>query len=103
MNNIFRDIPKELPEELIEILTEKNGIKIERIISRNHSSPKDYWYNQENDEFVLLLEGSAKVKYYNSDTFNLQKGDYLIIPAHQKHRVEETSEDQNTIWLTVHF
>lgn len=103
MNNIFKNIPKELPEELIEILAEKNNIKIERIISRNHSTPADFWYDQDTDEFVLLLEGEATLQYDNDKTEKLQKGDYCIIPAHKKHRVKDTDKNQNTIWLAVHF
>lgn len=103
MKNIFKEIPQHLPEELIEVLSKKDSIKIERIISRGHSSPKNFWYNQEMDEFVILLSGSAIISFDTGESFNIKKGDYLIIPAHQKHRVEKTDSKIDSIWLAVHF
>lgn len=103
MKNIFQNIPKDLPEELIEIISENKNVKIERIISRGHSSPKDFWYNQDTNEFVILLSGSAVITYKNKKSISMKKGDYLLIPAHQMHRVEETSKYENSIWLAIHY
>ncbi len=103
MKNIFENISSFLSEELIETLIEKNNIKIERIVSRGHASPKEFWYDQAQDEFIILLSGTATIVYENKQIFKMKKGDYLIIPAHQKHRVEDTNKDRDTYWLAIHF
>lgn len=102
--NIFAEIPKHLTEELIETLEKGEQCRIERIVSRGHTSPEGFWYDQEQDEFVILLQGEARLCFENRPApVNLQKGDYLIIKAHHRHRVEWTSEDQETVWLAVHY
>jgi cupin 2 domain-containing protein len=104
IKNIFDNIPEKLPDELIEILSESEKIRVERIVSRGHSSSPDQWYDQERDEFVLLLSGEATLKFRKDDrTVHMETGDYLVIPAHEEHRVEMTSPDEETIWLAVHY
>ncbi|MDF1815198.1 MAG: hypothetical protein P1V20_23560 [Verrucomicrobiales bacterium] len=102
--NLYRQIPENLPEELVEILAEGNGqIKIERIVSRNHSTPDDTWYDQESCEWVVLLTGWAILRFEEPDrTVKMVPGDWLKISAHVKHRVEETSSG-DTVWLAVHW
>ena len=106
MENIFKNIPENLPEELIEKIsgdTEKD-IKIERIVSRGQASPPGFWYDQDKNEFVIVLEGKARLRFKEDDTvLELLKGDYIDIPAHTLHRVEWTSEEEDTVWLTVHY
>jgi cupin 2 domain-containing protein len=90
-------------EDLQEIVT-RPGVKIERIVSRGHRSPKGYWYDQAFDEWVLLLKGSAALEMEGESTLvRLQPGDHLMIAAHTRHRVVWTDEGQDTIWLTVHI
>ena len=102
--NLFSDIPVELEDEFIEPILKKPEVNINRIVSRGHSSPQDFWYNQNKDEFVLLLQGEAKLEFKNEkDTIYMNKGDYIIIPAHKEHRVEWTSPDEDTIWLAVYY
>lgn len=102
VNNIFKNIPRDLPEELIENITSSKNIKIERIISKGRSTNKDFWYNQDKDEFVLLLQGEAEL-LFESGLVKMNKGDYLIIPKHKKHQVKSTSNKEETIWLTVFY
>jgi len=93
-----------LPDEVIEILTESQGVRIERIVSRGHSSPPGYWYDQKNNEFVLLIKGKAGLKVDGRrETIVMRAGDYLNIPAHLKHRVEWTDTDRDTVWLAIHY
>ncbi len=104
INNIFKNIPAALPEELIDIISSKNNVKIERIVSRGHSSPDAFWYDQQQDEYVILLKGKAGLLFYDrADVVVLGPGDYINIPAHVKHRVEWTSRDEETVWLAVHY
>ena len=103
VNNFFENIPDEIPEEILEKIIGKKNLKVERIISDGHSSPPNYWYDQNNNEFVLLLKGSAELSFENGENVFLKPGDYLIIPPHKKHRVENTDKSGKTIWLTIHF
>lgn len=103
LKNIYDNLPLNLDEEFFEKLIETENFTLERIVSAGHSSPKDFWYDQDRNEFVIVISGSATIKYFDGEIFNLNPGDYLIIPAHQKHRVEKTSETEKTIWLAIHF
>jgi len=104
MYNIFTNIPDQIPEELFQTLAEASGVKIERIISHGQASPEGFWYDQGQDEWVLLLQGSATLRFQDSkQLLTLEPGDYITIPAHQKHRVESTDPDTPTIWLAIHY
>ena len=102
-SNIFSNIPNKVPEEIFEILASGSNVKIERIISDGHKSDKDFWYNQEQNEFVIVLQGYAEIEFENDETIPLTKGNYLNIPAHKKHRVNYTSLNEKTIWLAVYY
>ncbi len=103
LRNIFSLIPAELSEELCETLVLANEIKIERIVSRGHTTPKSEWYDQDWDEWVLLLQGHATISYQDGNKAVLQKGDFILFPAHKKHRVDFTSSQPDAIWLAIHF
>lgn len=104
LNNILKNIPKNLPDELIEILAEGKNFKLERIVSKGHTSPKDFWFDQDENEFVLLLKGKAQVLFEaDSKPVTLSEGDYITIPAHKKHRVEWTDPKIETIWLALFY
>ena len=102
--NIYSDIPNDLPDELIEVISEGKGVRIERIVSRGHRSPEGFWYDQEENEFVLLVSGEAKLLFEEeNELVRLEEGDYLVIPTHKRHRVTWTAPDRETVWLAVHF
>ncbi|MDJ0637146.1 MAG: cupin domain-containing protein [Xenococcaceae cyanobacterium MO_188.B29] len=102
MTNIF-DLPSSLPnKELFESLVSADNILIERIISTGQVTPPGDWYDQDKDEWVILLQGEAILAYADGSQTKLIVGDYLFIPAHQKHRVEYTSSQPPCIWLAVH-
>ncbi|PLY11849.1 cupin domain-containing protein [Sulfurimonas sp. CVO] len=101
--NIFKNIPKPSENEFFEELISKNGIKIERIISHGHKSSQFEWYNQTNDEWVILLQGEAVISFEDEASVKLFAGDFINIPAHKKHRVSWTKPDEDTIWLAVHY
>ena len=102
MSNIF-SILSELPnEELCEPIVVTNKIVIERIVSTGQITTPGEWYDQQQDEWVILLQGEAELSYDNGDRLKLVAGDYLLIPAHQKHRVDYTSSDPICIWLAIH-
>lgn len=101
--NIFESIPKDLSNEVFEEIVSNENVKIERIISYGHSSPKEGWYDQEQNEWVIVLEGEAVLSFADKDAVTLKKGDYINIPAHQKHKVSSTKQDCKTIWLCVFY
>jgi cupin 2 domain-containing protein len=102
-NNIFTNIPAHLKEEAFTMLLDSKSVKIERIVSKGHTSPKSGWYDQDNNEWVMVLQGEAKILIENQGEQCLVAGSYLNIPAHQRHKVTWTKEDTETIWLAVHY
>ena len=103
-NNIYTSIPEKLDQEYFESIVKKDNIIIERIISKGHITPKGEWYDQDKDEWVMLLQGQALILFdYPKKEVMLFEGDYLLIPAHSRHRVEWTLPDVNTLWLAIHF
>ena len=104
MNNLFSSIPTDLPDELIEPLLESTAVRIERIVSRGHASPAGFWYDQDENEWVVVLKGAAKLTFEGDDEpLEMGPGDYVNIPAHQRHRVEWTTPDEPTVWLAVFY
>jgi cupin 2 domain-containing protein len=101
-SNLFADIPAHLPAELVETLLASRHFKIERIVSQGHASPEGFWYDQNQDEWVLLLQGSARLRFEDS-AIDLKPGDWINIAAHRRHRVETTDAKQMTIWLAIHY
>lgn len=102
MHNLF-DLPNPLPsQEQFDALIPNQGVKIERIISVGHTTPVGEWYDQDQDEWVALLQGQATLEYEKGPPHTLQAGDHIFIPAHKKHRVTYTSTDPPCIWLAVH-
>jgi len=100
MQNIFQDIPDSLGEEFFEILASAGDTRIKRIVSRGHSTD---WYDQDQNEFVLVLQGAARVEFEKGRVEEMVAGDWLQIPAHVKHRVAWTLENTETVWLAVHY
>lgn len=103
MNNIFKNIPTDLKEELFESLIENEAFKLERIISVAHASPPDFWYDQDKREFIILLQGNAQLSFQDGERIILNPGDYIIIEQHRKHRVDWTSATEKTVWLALHY
>lgn len=101
--NIFKDLPLSSPDEIFESIIENENIKIERIISEGHATSEGYWYDQDQNEFVMLLQGKAQISFTEDEPVVLNPGEYIIIPAHKKHRVEWTSKIEKTLWLAVFY
>lgn len=102
-SNILSQIPKDLQEEVFEDIINTKNLKIERIISKGHTTPESQWYNQENSEWVIVLQGEAILSFEDKEDISLKSGDYINIPAHTKHKVSWTKPDIETIWLAVHY
>jgi cupin 2 domain-containing protein len=103
IKNLFADIQDPIPEEICETILDNGNFKIERIVSAGQSTPEGRWYDQETDEWVIMLTGSACLSFKGRNETNVLKpGDYLFIPAHTIHRVEWTDSREKTIWLVIH-
>lgn len=100
--NIYGAIPASSNKEIFEELLKTNNVTIERIISAGHRSPESGWYDQEKNEWVLVLKGKATLAFEDQSTINLNEGDYINIPSHKKHKVTWTDPDSETIWLAIH-
>lgn len=98
--NIFANVDLNSGEETFEDLLSDKNCRIERIVSTGQSSPEGFWYNQDEDEWVILLSGGAVLSFEaKGEHIELYPGDYLHIPAHAKHRVEKT--ESPSVWLAV--
>jgi len=102
-NNIFKFIPENLHQEFIEVLAQKGDVKIERIVSHGHTSTESGWYDQTQDEWVIVLQGEAIISFEDDVDKHLDIGDHIIIPAHTKHKVSWTTPKIETIWIAVFF
>ncbi len=100
----FFKVPDHLPreDEFFETLAAGEDVRIERIISHGHRTPADDWYDQETDEWVVLLQGEATLEWEDQTKTELEAGDWLLIPAGRKHRVSFTTQEPPCIWLAVH-
>jgi cupin 2 domain-containing protein len=104
IKNIFENIPDANLMERFETLFENKGIKLERIISGGLTTPPGQWYDQDWDEWIVLLKGSAGIFFEGDEAVGtLKPGDYIYISAHKKHRVEWTEPHEKTIWLAIHI
>jgi cupin 2 domain-containing protein len=101
--NLFESLPEDISNEIFSELVRGDNIKIERIVSKGHSSPASGWYDQAEHEWVAVLKGAAKIAFENGEEVHLTAGSYLTIPAHTKHKVTWTIPDTETIWLAVHY
>ncbi len=103
VRNLLADIPPGMEEEFVEEILRAESFRIERIVSRGQTSPEGFWYDQETEEWVLLVSGSATLGFDDGGTVDLKPGDHLLIPRHLRHRVERTDPETDTVWLAVHW
>ncbi len=106
--NLLTELPAgALPDELFTTLTASGSpsgtVRIERILSTGQASPEGFWYDQGWDEFVLVVQGAARLQLEGDDERRLGPGDWMTIPAHRRHRVAWTDPDAPTVWLAVHI
>ena len=100
--NLFANLARPFPAELLTILLDAGDVRIERIVSHGHASPAGFRYDQEQHEWVVVLQGAARIRFEDA-IVEMRPGDFVNIPAHKKHRVEWTTPEEPTIWLAVHY
>ena len=114
MNNLFANLPppkgtssgaRSTPEneQFFELL-KRPGLRIERIVSTGQCSPPDFWYDQPEGEWVVLLQGEARLRFADeAESRQLKAGDFLNIAAQRRHRIDWTTPDETTVWLAIHY
>jgi cupin 2 domain-containing protein len=102
MPNLLSSLPTTLPTEVTESLIQADHVRVQRIVSQGHASPTEFWYDQPENEFVLVVQGAARLQFENEE-IELRRGDWIEIPAHRKHRVDWTHPGEKTIWLAVFY
>jgi cupin 2 domain-containing protein len=104
MDNLFALIAPGGPEEIFQVLLATGNFRLERIVSTGQATPPGEWYDQDTQEWVVLLSGGAGLRFADEpEPRVLRPGDYLLIPAHRRHRVEWTDPGQPTVWLALHY
>lgn len=102
--HFLRDAATGLPDELSEVMLTGRDLRIERIVSHGQASPPGFWYDQDEDEWVMLLEGEATLRLDgDAPLLRLMPGMHVHLPAHLRHRVESTAPDRRTVWLAVFY
>lgn len=101
--NIFDHLPDDLSNETLVTLLQATGLKIERIVSKGHTSPAVGWYDQTQHEWVMVVNGAAMIVFERGERVALTAGSYLDIPAYSKHKVIWTDPNVETIWMAVHY
>lgn len=99
--NLLADLPGELSEERFQTILSQGVVRMERIVSRGHTSPADGWWDQSQQEWILVLQGGGTLLFADGREITLNPGDHLFIPAHDQHKVIWTDPDKETIWLAV--
>ncbi|WP_234393365.1 cupin domain-containing protein [Francisella adeliensis] len=97
---IFDINPENSDEEVFKELYASKNVTIEKILSYGQTTPSNEPYIQDHDEWVLIVEGSAKLKLDDKE-YSLTKGESLFVPKNVKHWVTYT--ENPTIWLAVHI
>jgi cupin 2 domain-containing protein len=101
VKNFFANMPAGTVDEDFLTLFENGRLKVSRIVSHSHSDPRGFWYDQADDEWVIVLHGQATLEFADGEVVEMAQGDYLSIARHVKHRVDRTSD--KTVWLAVHM
>ena len=102
-DNLLAAIPATLPRELETLLADGGECRLKRIVSRGHASGPDDWYDQDDNEWVMVVSGRGCLAFEDGGTVEMGPGDYLLIPARCRHRVDWTTPDTETVWLALYF
>lgn len=101
--SIFVHHADDFSKELFFPIIDNNSFLIEKIVSNGHFTPDNEWYDQDRAEWVILLTGSAEIIFDDNSMIDLVPGDYILIPAHKRHRVVKTDPYKESVWLAIHF
>jgi cupin 2 domain-containing protein len=100
VRNIFADVATVAGQEQFLSLFESGAVTVKRIVSHSYQSPTNFWYDQPESEWVIILRGEAVLEFESGKLIELKEGDHVSIHSHVKHRVHRTGPE--TVWLAVH-
>lgn len=100
--SFYNDIPRLAENEIFFKILSNEKVRIEKIVSNGQKSAENFWYDQSENEFVMVLKGHAFLEF-EDEVMELNPGDAVNIPAHKKHRVKYTSTAEPTVWLAVFY
>jgi cupin 2 domain-containing protein len=103
VDNLFEGLGAAGSGELFSEILRRPGVRLERIVSTGQATPVDAPYDQEHDEWVVLLSGAARLWIDGEGELGLKPGDHLLIPARRRHRVVWTAPDEASVWLALHL
>jgi cupin 2 domain-containing protein len=104
LTNLFGDLPTGAASEQFVELLSRPGLRVERIVSTGQASPPNFWYDQPLGEWLVVLQGEARLAFEGETALcSLKPGDFIDIAPHRRHRVEWTHPEVPTIWLAVHY
>ena len=104
IGSLFDALPESAEDEIVERLAERSGARVERIVSTGQISPEGFWYDQDQDELVVVVRGAARLEIEGRETpLEMFPGDWVLLPSRCRHRVAWTSPDEPTVWLAVHL
>jgi len=101
--NLFADLPDARRGEVFDEVLARPGLRIERIVSPGQATPDDAPFVREEDEWVLVLRGTARIRLEGAEEVALLSGAHMLIPGGVRHWVTRTDPDAPTLWLAVHF
>lgn len=100
---LLASLPARLDDEVFETLLSHGSVRFERIVSLGHTAPAEGWFDQDEHEWVMVLEGAGRLRFEDGRELEMRRGDWVNIPAHVKHQVVWTDPDQPTVWLAVFY
>lgn len=104
LERLLNGLPERAPRERVDTLLKRPGVRLERIVSTGQASPPGFWYDQAEDEWVILLAGAAALRFQDESADRaLRPGDAVFISAHRRHRVAWTDPERPTVWLALHL
>ena len=103
-DNLFGSPLPALGEESERVLQSGESWCLKLIVSNQFKSPDGFWYDQDEDEWLLLLKGSARLRLENPEQIiDLSAGDHLYLPSRRRHRIERTDPQPGTVWIALYW
>jgi len=102
IDRLVEALPEPAETEDVRIIWQSPNMRVERIVSYGHASEDGFWYDQDEDEWVMVLTGQGVLQIDGeAKPRTLEPGEAMKLPAHTKHRVVSTTADEATVWLAI--
>ena len=102
--SLLAGLPDAAADEQADALLARSGVRLLRIVSTGQATPDGDWYDQDEDEWVVVIAGSAELLVEGEAApRTLGPGGWIYLPAHCRHRVVATNAATPTVWLALHL